>query len=70
MDPASGRFDPVQLRRALVRRGLSAEEFAQEVACGRSSVFKALTGHGLRDRTAIAILRGLADLPPRLELDD
>ena len=69
-DAASGRFDKVQLRRALVRRGMSIEEFAQSVECSRSSVYKALTGDGLSDRTAIAILRGLASLPPSLELED
>ena len=69
-DPASGRFDTVQLRRALIRRGLDAEAFAFRTQCARSSVYKALRGEGVRDKTAIAILRGLAEIPPLLALDD
>lgn len=59
-DPATGQFNPAQLRLALVQRGWTAETFAREVGCGRSSVYKALTGSGVRDRTALAILQALA----------
>lgn len=69
-DPASGRFDIVQLRRALIRRGLDVEKFASRSQCSRSSVYKALRGEGVRTRTAIAILRTMAEIPPLLPLDD
>jgi hypothetical protein len=59
-DPRTGRFDPVRLRSALVHREWTAETFAADTGCGRSSVYKALQGQGVRDRTAIAIGRGLA----------
>ena len=67
-DPGTGRFDPVRLRLALVLREWTAEAFAVDTGCGRSSVYKALQGQGVRDRTAIAIFRGLAQREPRLPL--
>jgi hypothetical protein len=65
-NPATGRFDRSSLRLALVRREWTPETFAVDTRCGRSSVYKALQGQGVRDRTAIAILRGLAQREPRL----
>jgi len=53
---------------ALVLREWTAEAFAVDTGCGRSSVYKALQGQGVRDRTAIAIFRGLAQREPRLPL--
>lgn len=64
-DPATGRFDASRLRLALVLREWTAETFAKDTGCGRSSVYKALQGQGVRDRTAIAILHGLATREPR-----
>jgi hypothetical protein len=69
-DPATGRFDGARLRLALVLRELSPDELARDGGCSRTSVYKALAGHGVRDRTAIALLRGLARHPRKLpELD-
>ncbi|MGA2283923.1 MAG: hypothetical protein ABSH07_09715 [Candidatus Dormibacteria bacterium] len=65
-DAATGRFDPIRLRLALVVREWTPETFAVDTGCGRSSVYKALQGQGVRDRTAIAILFGLAQREPRL----
>jgi hypothetical protein len=65
-DPGTGRFDPIRLRLALVLREWTPETFAVDTGCGRSSLYKALQGRGVRDRTAIAILRGLAQREPRL----
>jgi len=65
-DSATGRFAPALLRNALVVRGMTPEAFALEAKCGRSSVYKALSGAGVSDRTAIEILRGLGRLEPCL----
>jgi hypothetical protein len=65
-DPRTGRFDPIRLHLALVLREWTPETFAVDTRCGRSSVYKALQGQGVRDRTAIAILRGLAQRERRL----
>jgi predicted transcriptional regulator len=62
-DSVSGRFDGVRLHLEIVRRGLTVPQFAATVNCGRSSLYKAIRGHGVRDCTAIAILNGLEKLP-------
>ena len=67
-DPATGRFDPARLRLAIVTRGWTPDEFAMEAKCGRTSVYKALQGQGIRDATAIAILRALVKREPTLML--
>lgn len=63
-DPGSGRFVAVSLRLALVRRDWTPEALAEAAGCSRSSVYKALKGDGVRDRTAMAILRALAHREP------
>jgi hypothetical protein len=63
-EATTGRFDPAQLRSAIVVRGWTADEFATEAACVRTSVYKALQGKGVRDATAIAILRALSTRRP------
>lgn len=65
-DPATGRFDVRRLRWAIVVRGWTPSEFAERTSCSRTSVYKALAGHGVRDRTALAILQALAHRQPRL----
>jgi DNA-binding phage protein len=65
-DAGTGRFDPIRLRLALVLREWTAGSFAVDTGCGRSSVYKALQGQGVRDRTAIAIMHGLGQREPRL----
>ena len=67
-DPATGRFDPARLRLAIVARGWTADDFDKEADCGRTSVYKALQGKGVRDGTAIAILRALMKREPGLSL--
>lgn len=62
----SGRFDGVRLHLEIVRRGCTVPQFARRVECSRTSLYKAIRGHGVRDSTAIAILRGLEELPVRL----
>jgi len=68
-DPGSGRFDPARLRRAILIRGLTADDFALSADCSRTSVYKALSGAGVRDRTALAIVAALERVPPRFHLD-
>ena len=65
-DPATGRFDAVRLRRAMVLRAWTPNEFAREAGCGRTSIYKAMTGYGVRDSTAIKILSALQRCQPRL----
>lgn len=67
-NPMTGQFDPPRLRLAIVVRGWTADDFAREAECGRTSVYKALQGKGVRDATAIAIFRTLARREPRLPL--
>lgn len=67
-DPRTGRFNAPRLQLALVLRGVTPEEFAQEAGVSRTSVYKALQGLGVRNRTAMRILGGLAQLRPRFPL--
>jgi hypothetical protein len=67
-NPATGQFDPLRLLLAIVVRGWTPDDFAREAECGRTSVYKALQGKGVRDATAIAIFRTLARREPRLPL--
>jgi hypothetical protein len=67
-NPTTGQFDPPRLRLAIVVRGRTPDDFAREAACGRTSVYKALQGKGVRDATAIAIFRTLARREPQLPL--
>lgn len=69
-DPVTGRFDPARLRLALVVRGWTADDFAKEADCGRTSIYKALQGKGVRDATAIAIFRALSRRQPGLSVAD
>jgi hypothetical protein len=69
-DPATGRFNVGRLQGAIFVRGWTAEEFALNVECGRSSVYKALAGQPVRNRTARAILEGLHRREPRPSLLD
>jgi hypothetical protein len=67
-DPATGRFDPARLRLAMVVRGWTADDLAKEADCGRTSIYKALQGKGVRDATAIAIFRALSKRQPCVSL--
>lgn len=67
-DPASGRFDVALLRLALVKRCLTPDDLARRGSVGRSSVYKALRGEGVRQRTAMHILVGLSRIEPVMPL--
>jgi len=59
-NPATGTFDGPWLRRAIVSRGWTAQEFAAASGVTSASVYSALRGHRVRDRTALKIFRALA----------
>jgi DNA-binding phage protein len=65
-DVRSGRFDPVLLRLELLEREMTPGQLAQEADIARSSVYKALRGHGVRYGIAMAILGALARHPRSL----
>jgi hypothetical protein len=65
-DVASGRFDPVGLRYALLLREMTPERLAHEAGICRSSAYKALKGDGVGHRIAIAILGALGRHPRSL----
>ena len=67
-DPTTGRFNARRLQREVFVRGWTSEEFAAECPCSRTSVYKALAGQPVRNRTARAILEALQKREPRLRL--
>jgi hypothetical protein len=67
-DPMTGRFNVRRLQQEIFIRGWTTEEFVLEVTCGRSSVFKALRGEPVRNKTGRAIIEGLDRRAPRLRL--
>lgn len=63
-DPASGRFDPVRLRAAIVSRGWTVREFAATARISRACLYNALRAWSTSDRTAIRIATTLATREP------
>jgi hypothetical protein len=63
-DPASGRFDPVRLRAAIVSRGWTVGEFAATARVSRACLYNALRAWATSDRTAIRIATTLATREP------
>lgn len=61
---ASGSFDGPLLRRAIVARGWTAQEFAEASGLTPASIYSALRGRRVRDRTALKIFRALARREP------
>lgn len=66
--PATGRFDGERLPLEIMRRGMTLNEFAAAAECSRTSVYTAVRGVGVRDRTALDIMQALARIAPRLDL--
>lgn len=56
----SGSFDGPRLRGAIVLRGWTVREFAVAADLTSASVYNALRGQRVRDRTALKIFRTLA----------
>lgn len=63
-NPASGIFDPAQLRAAIVARGWTLRDFIAGAGVSRGCMYSALRGHGVTDRTAIRIFRTLSQRDP------
>lgn len=58
-------FDGAMLRRAIVMRGWNGvSEFARSSGLRESTVYAAVAGHAVRDRTALGIIRALAKREP------
>lgn len=68
-DAVSGRFDPGRLRAAIVARGWTVPEFVGVSTASRSSLYKALRGYAVGDRTVIRILEALEQRAPSTLLD-
>jgi hypothetical protein len=52
---ASGQFDGVQLRAAIVVRGWTVGEFAATAQVSRACIYNALRGQAVSDRTVVRI---------------
>jgi lambda repressor-like predicted transcriptional regulator len=67
-DPASGRFNMVRLRAAIVSRGWTVAEFAATAEVSRACLYNALRAWATSDRTAIRIAATLATREPMAAL--
>jgi hypothetical protein len=63
-DPASGRFDPVRLRAAIVARGWTVGEFAATSGVSRACLYNALRSQAAADRTVVRIATTLDTRSP------
>lgn len=63
------RFDPAQLRRALIVRGLTERQAAQRAHVSRQTLRRALAGETLRAPSWAAIRRMLEQTPPIVSSD-
>ena len=63
-EPASGRFDPVRLRAAIVTRGWTVGEFAAAARVSRACLYNALRGLAVSDRTVVRVVSTLEARTP------
>jgi lambda repressor-like predicted transcriptional regulator len=63
-DAASGRFNPVALRAAIVCRGWTVRDFAATAGISRACLYNVLRRHAASDRTAIRVAATLATRDP------
>lgn len=61
---ASGRFQVVRLRAAIVARGWTVPEFAAIAGISRACMYNALRHQSVSDRTAVRVIRALASRDP------
>jgi predicted transcriptional regulator len=59
-DAASGRFQPVRLRGAIVGRAWTVREFAMASGVSPACLYNALRGLAVSDRTVVRIVTTLA----------
>jgi predicted transcriptional regulator len=62
--PETGAFDGVLLRLAVLERGWTIAEFAGATGIAERTVYGAVRGRPVQDRTAIRILQTLAQREP------
>jgi lambda repressor-like predicted transcriptional regulator len=63
-DPASGRFNPVALRAAIVCRGWTVRDFASTAGISRACLYNVLRRHAASDRTVVRVAVTLASREP------
>lgn len=63
-DPASGRFNPVALRAAIVCRGWTVRDFAAAAGISRACLYNALRRRAVSDRTVVRVGAALAGRDP------
>jgi predicted transcriptional regulator len=61
---ASGRFQPVRLRAAIVARGWTVAEFSTASGVSRACLYNVLRHQAASDRTAVRITQTLAAREP------
>lgn len=61
---ASGRFQPVRLRAAIVARGWTVAEFSAASGVSRACLYNVLRHHAASDRTVVRITQTLAGRDP------
>lgn len=61
---ASGRFQVVRLRAAIVARGWTVPEFAAVAGISRACIYNALRHQSVSDRTAVRVNQALASREP------
>jgi lambda repressor-like predicted transcriptional regulator len=63
-DAASGRFNPVVLRAAIVCRGWTVRDFASAAGVSRACLYNVLRRHAASDRTVVRVAATLASREP------
>jgi transcriptional regulator of acetoin/glycerol metabolism len=63
-DAASGRFNPVALRAAIVCRGWTVRDFAVVAGISRACLYNILRRHAASDRTVVRVGATLATRDP------
>jgi lambda repressor-like predicted transcriptional regulator len=63
-DAASGRFNPVALRAAIVCRGWTVRDFASAAGISRACLYNVLRRHAASDRTVVRVATTLASREP------
>jgi hypothetical protein len=68
-NPATGRFDPVRVRREMMVRGWTILDLAREAGISRTSAYKVARGDGVLDQTALKVHLAFQRCPPVLDID-
>jgi hypothetical protein len=63
-DPVTGSFNGPRLHMAIVARGWTLQEFAADAEIREATLYSAVRGRPVQDRTAIRVFRTLAGRQP------